>query len=474
MVPYVFSLVAAACSMACKSSTVVLPAVLLLCVWWTEKRVRWRHLVYVSPMLLMAATAGVATLMTQGAELAANVWALPGEAHWVRPWPERLAGAGGAVWFYVGKLLWPHPLIVIYPRWPIEVGNGRAWLPLVGVGTALGLLWRWRRSSWARSGCFALGFFVIALAPALGLLDGTDFHFSLVFDHFQYLASMGPLALAGAALARANLNGALRSALGAAALLTFGTLSWQRSHVFENEETFWTDVIAKNPASWLGHDNLANALMVRGAADDAIMHYERAIAINPRDPLAHGDLGAALLQRGKIAEAVAHCSAAVAINPDYAEAESNLANALAAAGQLDEAIAHYGRALAINPGLVEAHGNLGNVLLAKGRADDAIVQYQAALTINPAHASTWSNLGNAYLARRQPDEAIAQYRKALGLDANFAEAHNNLGVALMRTACFDDAIIEFERARRLRPDYPNIESDLATARILARQARLSR
>jgi hypothetical protein len=39
------------------------------------------------------------------------------------------------------------------------------------------------------------------LLPLLGLIDNPIFRFSLVFDHFQYLGSIGPLALAGTGLA---------------------------------------------------------------------------------------------------------------------------------------------------------------------------------------------------------------------------------------------------------------------------------
>ena len=47
-----------------------------------------------------------------------------------------------------------------------------------------------------------------ALLPVLGWADIPIFRYSLVFDHFQYLAGIGPLALAGAGLVRVA-NGAM-------------------------------------------------------------------------------------------------------------------------------------------------------------------------------------------------------------------------------------------------------------------------
>ena len=84
--------------------------------------------------------------------------------------------------------------------------------------------------------CFRL--FYRGIAASTGIVDKFVFRFSLVFDHFQYLASIGPLALAGAGLARAS--DILHSeetmvrnrVLCAGLLLILGTLSWQRTWVF--------------------------------------------------------------------------------------------------------------------------------------------------------------------------------------------------------------------------------------------------
>src|SRR6516165_87463 len=115
---YVLTLLFAALAMASKSSTVILPVVLCLCTWWLEGRWHWRNLARVVPVFLMAIVPSAVTIWTQGLQLATDT-----DPQWVRTWPERLATAGDAVWFYLGKLLWPHPLATIYPRWQINAGQ---------------------------------------------------------------------------------------------------------------------------------------------------------------------------------------------------------------------------------------------------------------------------------------------------------------------------------------------------------------
>jgi hypothetical protein len=192
---YALTLLFAALAMASKSSTVVLPVVLCLCAWWVEGRWHWGNVTRVVPMFLMAIVAGTASIWTQRFFLEE----IGSDPQWARTWPERLATAGDAVWFYLGKLLWPHPLITVYPRWQIPAAPWAPSLALLGMFVILFIFWL-KRHAWSRACLFAFAYFLVALLPALGLIDNSIFRYSPVFDHLQYLASIGPLALAGAGL----------------------------------------------------------------------------------------------------------------------------------------------------------------------------------------------------------------------------------------------------------------------------------
>jgi hypothetical protein len=72
----------------------------------------------------MAIAAGALSIWTQRLQLATV-----SDQRWMRIWPERLATAGDAVWFYLGKLFWPHPLSTNYPRWHIDTGQWVSYLP---------------------------------------------------------------------------------------------------------------------------------------------------------------------------------------------------------------------------------------------------------------------------------------------------------------------------------------------------------
>ena len=235
---YALTLIFAALAMASKCSTAFLPAVLCLCAWWVEGRWQWRNLARVAPIFLMSIAANALGLWVQTLQLGTFA-----DSPWVRTWPQRIAASGDVVWFYLGKLLWPHPLMTIYPRWQIDAAQWTSYLPLLAVIVVLFVFWLKRSSGWG-SCFFAFAYFLVALLPALGLADNTIFRYSLVFDHFQYLAGMSVLALAGAGMVRladAVIPGKiwLQSILAAVLLLTLGIVSWQRAWVYESQETLW-------------------------------------------------------------------------------------------------------------------------------------------------------------------------------------------------------------------------------------------
>jgi tetratricopeptide (TPR) repeat protein len=466
---YALMLLFAALAMAGKSSTVILPVVLCLCAWWVEGRWRWRNLVKVAPIFLMSIVAGALSILTQGLVLAKDT-----DPQGVRTWPERLVTTGDVVCFYLGKLLWPHPLITIYPRWQIDAGQWVSYLPLLAVILVLSVLWL-KRESWSRPWFFAFAYFLAALLPTLGLVDMSFSRYSFVADHFQYLAGMGPLALAGAGMVRLAdwvIPGRswLQSSLCAGLLLVLGILSWRQNWIYQNKNMLWTYNVANNPNCWVGYNNLGDALSKKGRVDEAMALFLKALEINPNYPMAHNNLGIALSKKGEVDEAMVHYQKALEINPNYVAAHNNLGAALSKKGEVDEAITQYQTALEIDPNYAEAHYNLGAALFQKRQVDEAITQYQKTLEIDPNFAMAHNNLGVALFQNGRVDEAIAQYQKALKSDPRNVQIHNSLGLALakrgidfLQAGRVDEAIAQFQEALKNDPTLVQAHSNLGIA-----------
>jgi len=428
---YALTLLFAALSMASKSSTVILPIVLCLIGWWMEKQWPWRTLVRVGPVFLMSGIVSVLTLNAARLEGA-------GGALYTRSWPERLITAGDAVWFYLSKLVWP--LLAIYPLWPIDAARWTSYLPLLAVVLGLLILWN-KRHSWSRPYWAVAVYFLVALLPILGLVNMISTSYCFVADHYQYLASMGPLTLVGAGLVRFSQfiipgKTGLQSTFFAGFLLILGVLSWQHAQIYQNQEAFWRSTLSGNPNCALAYYNLGNVLYQKGQRDEAMLQNEKALEINPNLPEAQNCLGNILLDKGRV----------------------------------DEAMSHYQMALKADPNSVPAYNNLAAILLQKGRVDEAIVLYQKALKIKPNMAELRFGLGNALSQKGQMDEAIAQYEKALEIKPDYAEAHTNLGIAFVNLGQIDQAITQFQDVVRLNPQDADAQTNLAKTQAMAGQS----
>jgi len=456
-----------------KPSVVMLPFVLALCVWWMRGRIRWRDTLAFAPFALTSVVASAWTIWEQ------KFHARAFGPDWVQTFPERLIIAGKAVWFYLGKLIWPHPLIFIYPRWNSNSSTVVAYLPLLAVIAGLVALW-FMQAKWGRALFFAAAYYVISLFPVLGFFSVYFFRYSFVSDHFQYLASMGPLALIGAAIAtllgrfcktpdhfvfhpdivprsgkaivsprwRFVLSGALCGIL----LVLLGSLTWRQTTDYHDLFALYGATLQKNPDCWMAHYNLGIVLSEQGEPDQAIEHYRQAVALRPDYAEAHYNLGRLLVNLGQLNDAVAHYERAVAINPADAEAQNNLGVTLFGMGHAENAIAHYQKALEIRPDYAEASCNLASALIAKGDLDGAIARYTACLAAVPDQEEAQYNLASALLRKGRVDEAIIQYQKVLAMHPDSADAHANLGSALLAKKRIQDAMAEYTKALQISPE----------------------
>jgi tetratricopeptide (TPR) repeat protein len=459
--PYAAALVFFILALLSKTVTASLPAAVLLILYWKRGRIASRDVIPLLPFFAAALAMGNVTSWMERTVVGAR------GPEWDLSFVHRLLVAGQALWFYLGKLLWPARLIFNYPRWAIDAGSGAAWLLLGSALLVPAVLFSLRHRV-GRGPLVAFLFFGGTLFPALGFVNVYPMRYSFVADHFQYLACIGPLALlaaVGAQWRRAESGArsgtrtsAPRTAAGVYAIsavlaVLLGALTWRQAVPYRSLTALWQDTLQKNPSSFLAHQNLAGVLIEDNRPDEAIIHLEEAVRLKPDFYEARCALGSVLVRKQRLVEAREQLVAARNLRPDKEWAYIYLGDALVQERHLEEARQQYEQALAVRPTSALARKNLATVFSQLGLHDSAIPLYRDILREEQSNTTMRRNLALALSARGDADEAVAQYREVLRIAPRDIPARFNLAELLTKHGETGSAVQEYREVLRLDPRF---------------------
>ena len=384
---YLAALALYVAGMLSKSVVVTLPVALLIRQWWKRGRVTATDLLRVAPFFVVGAAIAAGDLVFNRSR---------GVGGYGYSLVERVLIAARAGWFYLGKIFWPLDLGYVYPHWEVGVGDPLAWAGLAAAVGAVAALWL-LRDRIGRGPLAGVLFFAVTLAPTLGFVDYHYMLFSFVADRFQYLASIGVLALVTAAAAQAvsagrrttRPPGAAWSVLLAVALLgVLGTLTWRQAALYHDGITFFRHVIAHNPQARDAHLNLGTALLRWNRLEESLAAYRVAEEQRPDDCKPPYGAGLALHNLGRLEEA----------GDAYLRAV--------------ERCRRYGAALT----------DFAELLLDQQRYQDALERSQAAIEAAPRNAEAWTTQGRALLHLGRTEQALRSLDRALAIDPNQRQA----------------------------------------------------
>jgi len=395
------SLAAFVCALMSKSSTLMLPAALLLLDVYPLRRVGlgWRRLIVEKlPYLVLAAVDVVVVWIA--VQRAAKLTGLGTHG---------LAGRAAIVFYsffyYPWKLVWPvelSPMYEVPPHLdPLQPRFVVATAVVVLVTAALVAL----RRRWP-AGLAAWVYSALMILPLSGVIHAG---FQLVQDRWSYLSGMGFNLLAGGGIAWL-LDARARGRVGAmitrsasagvaAALLFLAVATWDQSKVWANSETLWRWAASLDPECAVCWNNLGQALSGQKRHPEAEAAYRRVATLRPMTGSLANNIGIALAGQRKDADAEAMLLEALRLDPNLTGALLNLGSHEAQTGRFAEALSHLRRAYALDPRFFASAMELAQALVAAaaaerkaGRPDQAMALYREALTVQPGNAQARDGL----------------------------------------------------------------------------------
>ena len=312
------------------------------------------------------------------------------------PLDVRLANVPVAYASYIGKMIWPNHLAILYPH----PGMPSMWQAMASGLFLLGVTFfavKYVRSRpW-----FLVGWlwYLGTLIPVIGLVQVGG---QAMADRYAYLPLIGLYIIVAWGLndllSRFRYQRAISIVILLLVSLTLMKVSSQEVAYWQNSGTLFGRALEVTRRNYVAHNNLGTYLASQGQIEEAIAHFEKARIISPNYDLPPFNIGLAYASRRQYQKAISYYREALAKNPEFALAYHKIGYALYRVARFDQAVENLEQAVRLNPANAEAYNHLGAALVRLGEIDRAIASFRQALRIRPDYPEARFNLNNAVKA----------------------------------------------------------------------------
>ena len=372
-----------------KPMLVTLPVVLLLFDFWPLGRFRfggaetigdetgdnndvgfWRLILEKIPLFMAAGCSSVITILAQKRARGMaddEIFALLAKA----------SNALCSYMAYIGKMLYPKDLAVLYP---LQMEGLGFWKPLFAAAGLL-LITLLVLYAGRKKGYLVLGWFwyVITLLPVIGLIQvGVQ----SMADRYTYVPSIGFFIVAvwglGDLFEKFRISFLIRFVLAAGVLAVCVLATRVQVGHWRNSFTLFERAVKITENNYVMHNNFGAVLVSTGRYDEAIEQFEEVLRIKPGFTMVKYNIGHLLKKQNKVDEAIEYFKAALAEKEDWPDAYNELGQVYACRGEYELAIGCYKQAIELEPDNPDTYNNWGMALEAQDKADQAREKFNKA------------------------------------------------------------------------------------------------
>src|SRR5688572_1374245 len=369
-------------SLLSKPAAIILPLVLLLLDYWRGRSFSWKVIAEKIPFFVLSLVFGFITVKVQSGDAIVGLEAYP---LWTR-----FFFACYTIMIYAARFFVPYPLSAFHPYPPVDSFGLSVWLSPVFMITVLVLLWLKRKDKLI---VFSLLFFIVNL---LLVVQFISIGLTIVSERYTYIPYIGPAFLAGMWLNRysvsvqSNVVKAIPFIIG----IIFGLISFQRTKVWKDGDTLWTDVIKRYPDAATPRSNHAN--------------YLKKMAGLPEYKSQQNEL---------LLRALEDCNVAIRVKPTHAKGYENRQNIYLLLKRDSLALADANSLLGLEPQNSHAMYTKAVVNMRFNKPDSALFWFDKSLAANPNADPVLNNRGSLLFNNFQRySEAITDFTKAIALN----------------------------------------------------------
>jgi tetratricopeptide (TPR) repeat protein/GT2 family glycosyltransferase len=195
-------------------------------------------------------------------------------------------------------------------------------------------------------------------------------------------------------------------------------------------------------------------LFDRGAWEQALVAFDRALDETPRDTELHNYRARALDALGRTEEALRAIEQALTIDPGNIADLRNRALLSRRLGRVTDALADFDTLLERNPNDVDVLIRRAHTLAELERRQEALSCAEEALRQHPDNLPALNARGMVLERLERYDEALADFERMLAIRPDDPDAINNRGMIQARCGRFSEAFDSYSRSLSIKPDQP--------------------
>ena len=372
-----------ALSILSKPAAIILPFVLVLLDYWYGRKIDRKAIIEKIPFLLVSIGFAIATFLIQSKTAVASLDYYP---LWTR-----FFFASYTSMMYIVRFFVPYPLSAFHPFPMTRSMELPMMLSPIFILALLALVWFKRKNKLL---VFSFFFFMINVVLVLQFISigGT-----LLSERYTYVPYIGIVFMIGMLLDKyaQSANKYLVWGIPAAALLVFSVITFQRTKVWKNSETLWTDAIKHSPTAPVPRTNRANYLISASAS------------VN--DPVRRDQM---------LQMALEDCTESIKSNANHAK----------------------------------AYENRQNIYLRLRKDSLVLIDATTLIRLEPMNRLGYYAKAEAYRRLKMPDSAMKYINKCIEISPNADFALDTRGSILVNNyEKYNEALADFNKAIQLNP-----------------------
>lgn len=452
------------CSCLSKGMGVVLPAVLVLIDWFygDAKKLKqiFQSIIKKTHFFLASIAFGVVAfeIQSHGAIAAMETFSLF----------QRLTfGCYGFI-MYIWKLFLPLNLSAFYP-YPFTDDHGNIPAiyyasPFIVLCIALAaILILRKKKEVGKILVFGFSFYFIAVALVLQFISVGSV---IMADRYAYLSYVGLFFIIGYFFEFAR-NKFSKSSSIVLVLMLLAVITWfsylthERTKVWTNAKTLWTDAMNQYPFIEIAYENRGIYFKDHNQLDSMLIDYEFVTQkLHSKNEKIWSNLGNlyGLLGQQKdksfFDKSLDAYSQAIEINPQNASTYLNRAITYSMMGQYEKSIPDFDKSIELAPDVALTYKNRAYTLMQLGQYDKSVSDYDRAIELYSYDTLSYLNRGISKFNAKTYQQALEDFRKYILMAPNNPQAYYNASVAHKNMNQFAESLQSAQHAQKLGQKIP--------------------